>query len=58
MYLRIRVNLAGRVHAANGGKKCTLLFVIIFVVPVLFMGMDCLLNVSLLIMFKWPMPAE
>lgn len=52
MYLRIGVNLAGRVHAANGGKKCTLLFVIIFVVPVLFMGMDCLLNVSLLIMFK------
>lgn len=40
------------------GKNCALHFVIVFLVPVLFMGMDCLLNACLLIMFKWPMPAE
>lgn len=58
MYLRIRVNLAGRVHAAKWGKNCALHFVIAFLVPVLLMTMNCLLNAYLLIMFKWPMPAE
>lgn len=56
--LRIRVNLAGRVYAANWGKNCALHFAIVFLVPVLFMAMDFLLNACFLIKFKWPIPVE
>lgn len=53
-----KIILAGRVHAANWGKICASDFVIVFLVPILSTVMDYLFNACLLIVFKWPMPAE